>query len=254
MTLDAAQALGHLPQGLRDELVEEFAKITRNYRERRWEAAELDTGRFCEIVYTILKGHTDGDVYPDSASKPAKFDQACRGLESSTAFSDSVRMSIPRVLIGLYDFRNRRGVGHVGGDVNANHMDATYALHGAQWVMAELVRVFHDADIGAAQTMVDALVDRTLPAIWEVNGIKRVLATSLSLEDKTLLLLYASADPVSEADLLRDLKQPRADNYRRVLARLDCDVMIEYSRAAKTATISPRGIVKVENQILPKVT
>ena len=115
-------------------------------------------------------------------------------------------------------------------------------------------RLFHDADIGAAQTMVDALVDRTLPAIWEVNGIKRVLATSLSLEDKTLLLLYASADPVSEADLLRDLKQPRADNYRRVLARLDCDVMIEYSRAAKTATISPRGIVKVENQILPKVT
>lgn len=253
MTLDAAQALGHLPQGLRDELVEEFAKITRNYRERRWEAAELDAGRFCEIVYTILKGHTDGDRYPAVASKPSKFDQACRSLENATGYADSVRMSIPRVLVGLYDFRNRRGVGHVGGDVNANHMDATFALHGAQWVMAELVRVFHSTDVATAQRIADALVDRTLPVVWEVNGVTRVLATTLTLDEKTLVLLYAQTGSVSEGDLRRSLKQQRPDNYRRVLVRLDDAVLIEYDRTAKTATLSPTGITAVEDKILPKV-
>ena len=65
--LQAAQALGNLPEGLRGELLREYAKITRNYRERRWEAAELDGGRFSEIVYTILAGYIKGS-YPATAS------------------------------------------------------------------------------------------------------------------------------------------------------------------------------------------
>src|SRR5581483_6944196 len=131
--LDPKTALGHLPQGLRDELVEEFSKITRNYRENRWEAAELDGGRFCEIVYCILAGYLQGGNYPLKASKPANFEGACQNLRNAPAtYPTSVRLTIPRVLIGLYDIRNRRGVGHVGGDVNANHMDATFVLHAAQ--------------------------------------------------------------------------------------------------------------------------
>jgi len=40
---------------MRSELLADFAKITRNYRERRWETAELDGGRLCEVVCTILE-------------------------------------------------------------------------------------------------------------------------------------------------------------------------------------------------------
>ena len=99
-------------------------------------------------------------------------------------------MTIPRVLVGLYDVRNRRGVGHVGGDVNANHMDATFLLHSCQWVMAELVRMFHDTDVGTATAIADALVDRTLPIIWQVGEVRRLLDTALSDRDSVLMLLY----------------------------------------------------------------
>jgi hypothetical protein len=75
----AKGALGSLPQGLRAELLQEYAKITRNYRERRWEAAELNGGRFCEIVYTILDGYLNGR-YPASASKPKDMKTACDAL------------------------------------------------------------------------------------------------------------------------------------------------------------------------------
>jgi len=60
VTLHPSVALGGLPSSLRAELLTEYDKIVRNYREGRWEAAELDGGRFCEITYTILKGFTDG--------------------------------------------------------------------------------------------------------------------------------------------------------------------------------------------------
>jgi hypothetical protein len=253
--INAAQALGSLPQGLRSELLNEYAKITRNYRERRWEAAELDGGRFSEIVYTILRGYIDGS-YPSTASKPQNFPQSCGALGQAdrNRFPQSVRLGIPRVLAGLYEIRNNRGVGHVGGDVDANHMDATYVVHAAQWVMAELVRLFHDADVDTAAKVVSALVDRTLPVIWKVGDVRRVLDATLNLADSTLLLLYGDSEPVTERALARDLKQPNLGNYRRVLKRLDEQLLIEYRGETGEAFISPKGEKEVEERLLPEVS
>lgn len=250
MGLNAEEALGQLPRGLRAELLEEFAKITRNYRENRWEATELDGGRFCEVVYSILKGRGDGE-YPEAAFKPKDFPASCRALEQTPkdAQPQSVRAGLPRVLIGLYEVRNNRGVGHVGGEVNPNHMDATMVLHSVQWVMAELVRIYHDTDTASAQATVDALVDRTLPTLWKVGDVTKVLDTALPLIDQTLLLLYAEPS-VSDRTLVANLEQDRIDNYRRVLARLHASRLIEYNRAAGQATISPLGVRNVEERIL----
>ncbi len=94
MTLSAAQALGLLPQGLRAELLAEFGKIMTNYRERCWEAAELDGGRLCEVVHTILDGYTSGGTYAAKASKPKYFETACKAFENRTGFPDSARLTI----------------------------------------------------------------------------------------------------------------------------------------------------------------
>jgi len=45
-----AVALSALPSGLRDPLIDCFGEIARNFAERRWEPAELNGGKFCEIV------------------------------------------------------------------------------------------------------------------------------------------------------------------------------------------------------------
>lgn len=254
MALDPAEALGDLPVGLRDELLAEFDKITTNYRERRWEAAELNGGRFCEVVYSILKGIIDGQ-FPASASKPPRFPDACKDLEKApkTQAPQSVRVGIPRVLTGLYEIRNNRGVGHVGGDVDANHMDATFVLHAVQWVMAELVRLFHRTDTNTAAAVVDNLVDRTVPLLWQVGDVTRVLDTSLSLQDQTLLLLYSARDGLPDRDLARSLEQDRLPNYRRVLARLHGSRLAEYSQPSGVVRLSPKGIKDVEERLLPGV-
>ena len=255
MTINATQALGNLPQGLRAELLEEFSHITRNYRERRWRAQELDAGHFCEIVYWILKGYLDGE-YVDKASKPSGFDlkTACEALAKTPkrAGPDSVRVTVPRVLVALYQIRNNRGVSHTGSEVNPNHMDATLVLHGAQWVMAELVRIFHDTDVDTATKIVDALVDRTLPVVWEVGDVKRVLDLSLSLADATLVLLYGEPAGEADTDLARHLEQTRISDYRRrVLTPLHKARKIEWNPRTGLAVISPKGITYVEETLLP---
>lgn len=93
------------------------------------------------------------------------------------------------VLIALYEIRNNRGVGHVGGEVDANHMDAVAVRYMAKWLVTELVRVFHNLDTTAATEVVDALVEREIPVIWQVGDRRRVLQPKLSMKDRMLLLL-----------------------------------------------------------------
>jgi hypothetical protein len=248
--LEASTALGQLPAGLRTELLTEFAKITQNYRERRWEANNLDGGRLCEVAYTILDGYTSGGAYAARATKPPRFETACKALENRTGYPDSARLTIPRVLFALYEIRNRRGVGHVGGDVDANHMDAEFVLAAAKWVVAELIRLFHNTDVDTATEVVDALVDRTLPLIWEVDGVRRVLDTTLPLAEQSLVLLYADPSPISEKDLATYLEQDRLANYRRVLDKLHKSRMVEWNKATGMVTLSPLGRQDVEDRLL----
>jgi hypothetical protein len=242
--------LGALPAGLRDELVRALNQIIRNYRENRWEPAELNGGKLCEVTYSILRGYVDGNM-PASASKPKDMVTACRAFENApTSFPRSVRILIPRTLMALYEIRNNRGVGHVGGDVDPNHMDAVMVLGMSKWVVAELIRIFHQVDTATATAAVDSLIEREMPVIWSVDGKKRVLDTGLGRKDKTLLLLYSESEPVSEADLVSWLETPSAAAYRRDILRPAHEArLIEYDGDVKTAQLSPRGIRYVEDKL-----
>jgi hypothetical protein len=128
VTLDPSKLLASIPQGLRDPLMEEYRHIASNYAEHRWEPSELSGGKFCECVYWICQGFVSG-TYVASPTKPANMRDDCRDIErnpkTTHAADHSLRILIPRMLPALYDIRNNRGVGHVGGDVDPNLMDAT---------------------------------------------------------------------------------------------------------------------------------
>jgi hypothetical protein len=243
--------LGVLPPQLRAELVDSFNNIAKNYRERRWEPSELNGGKLCEVAYSIIKGHVDGS-YPKRAIKPKNMIDACKALESATSAPRSIRIQVPRMIVALYEIRNNRNVGHVGGDVDPNHMDALCVLQISKWIVAEIVRVLHEVDVNEAAELVEALVERETPLIWEVGGVRRVLDTSLSMRDKTLLLLHASEGPLAERDLVTWIEHTNASVYRRdVLRKAHKARLVEYDQPVGFVTISPRGIELVEDDILP---
>lgn len=245
--------LGAVPQALEDELFEKFREIERNFRERRWEPAELNGGKLCEVVYCILRGHVDGS-FPAKSYKPPNFYDACLKMEKeSVSFGRSVRIQLPRMLIALYEIRNNRNVGHVGGDVDPNHMDAVCVLHMAKWVVAELVRIYYGVTLAVASAIVEALSEREVSLIWDAGSVRRVLDNSLSMLEKTLVLLFGSARLLSEAELIASLEHSNPSVYRRdVLRRAHADRLIEYDENTKTVKISPLGIRRVETKILPK--
>jgi hypothetical protein len=142
-------AFSALPTTLRDDLLSAFKEIVKNYREHKWEPSELNGGKWCEAVYTICRGWLEGANYPAHAEKPRRFPEACWSMVTTyqqVPNSRSARILIPRMMMGLYDIRNNRGVGHAGAEVDPNHMDATAVLYTAKWLMAELVRPPWPAD------------------------------------------------------------------------------------------------------------
>lgn len=255
--IDPVRALAGLPADLRAELIDSYSGIVRNYVERRWEPSELRGGKFAEVAFSIVNGAVSGS-FPARATKPKNMADACRALEGKPANVGligykSLRVFIPRALVFLYDVRNQRGVGHVGGDVDPNAMDASAVVAMASWVMAELVRIFHGVNTQEAQDTVDALVERKTPLIWEVetDGMKRVLDPGMIGRDQVLVFLHHSPGWVKAADLCRWVEQKNITQFReKVLTALHKARLVEFDAAGDRAKISPAGAADVEQRLL----
>jgi hypothetical protein len=257
--IDPVKILAGLPAGLRDPLLKTFREIGANYLERRWEPSELNGGKFCEVVYSIVEGALKGKL-PQKPEKPRNMVLACRTLEAlpanpSLVGDHSLRILIPRLLPALYDIRNNRGVGHIGGDVDPNFLDATAVYGMATWVLAELIRIFHNVSTTEAQGTVTALSERKIPLIWEVEGKRRILDTSVTNTDQVLVLLHSHSGWVSERDLFDWIEYSNPSVFRKsILRKLHRARLIEYDEANSRARVSPTGIKHVEENILKSRT
>ncbi|UNK71731.1 hypothetical protein [Microbacterium sp. H1-D42] len=244
MALDPKEAFSALPPTLVADLLDAFQQVVKNYAEHRWEPSELNGGKLCEAAYTILAGYFAG-AYEQRSHKPKDMVSACRNLEKEQG-PRSARIQIPRMVMALYEIRNNRGVGHAGGDVDPNHMDATAVIYMSKWVVAELVRLLHGLTTDEAADLVDALVEREVALVWRNGDKRRVLATGLSLRKGTLLLLSGVVD-ARESDLVSWLEQKRPGDYRnKILKPMHKERLVEYDQAAGTVALLPPGVAAAE--------
>lgn len=250
MTVTVKDALSDLPRGLRDDLLTAFDEIVSNFREHRWEPSELNGGKLCEAVYTVIVGYLDGGTYSPRAKKPNRFPDACLALEAkyqTVPDSRSARILIPRMMLGLYDIRNNRGVGHAGADVDPNEMDATAVLYLSKWLVAELVRLLHSLTTQEATDIVEGLIQREVALVWTHEAKKRVLRTGLTWREQILVLLLTENGDVAEGELFGWLQHPSVGNFRKVLRPMHRDRLIEYDETARTVRLLPPGVATAED-------
>ncbi len=184
-TSNFSSVFPNIPKEVLDRLESSYNNVKKNFRENRFEPSELNGAKFCEAVFRLLEWHTSKS-YTRFGTSIKDFTSAVKRFEQMSTFSDSVRFHIPKILDALYGIRNKRGVGHLGGDVNPNQMDAIFVASACDWIMAELVRIFHQLSTEEAQKLVQDLVTKKIPIIWKIGQSKRVLAVHLSYKDKAL--------------------------------------------------------------------
>lgn len=253
--IEFADALAGISNTFRGRLLKSYNGLKTAFAEGNFDACGLRSGRFCEVLLRWAQAELTG-TYTPFGEKIPNFKAKCEALEKTprAAGHESVRILIPRAISFLYTFRNKRGIGHEGGDVDANKIDAATVVRIADWCICELIRLQYPISLEEAQAMCDGVAERQLPQIWEILGKKRVLIKGLTYQDQTLLLLHSSHDSAVPAeDLFVWTEHSHQASYRRdVLKKMHKDRLIEYDQENQMVIISPLGTNKVENEILDR--
>lgn len=246
-------ALAIVPAVFRSRIIKTYLELKRNYVESRHDAAGLSAGKFCEVVLRLLQYKVLGSYTP-FGQKITNYADDCRILIATpqTAGNDSERVVMPRALVYLYTMRNKRGIGHIGGDVDANAIDIATMARTADWIVCELIRINHGLSLEEAQDLVDRISVRQLPTIWEVGGKKRVLKQGLATRDQVLLLLYSSsASAVLVEDLCDWVEYSNLSVFKsKVILPLHKARLVEYETDTGSVLLSPKGVTAVEQNLL----
>lgn len=246
------QALANIPKKFRTKLIATYLDVKRAQTESKFESTGLSAGKFCEALIRLLQNEITGSNVAFGKPIPNMADE-CRKLitAQNQGVSDSIKIIIPRALIFLYTMRNKRGIGHIGGDIDANRIDAATIARTTDWIVSELIRVYHKLSIEEAQDLVDSISVKSLPIVWEVAGKKRVLQDGLNAKQKALLLLYSEADAaIFTEDLCSWVEYSPSMFAKRVLNDLHKERLIEYDRESELVYLSPKGVKTVEDNLL----
>ncbi len=246
-------ALADIPTQFRSRLIDTYLDLKKNCAESRHEPAGLAAGKFCEVVLRFLQKKVHGS-FTAFGTKIGNYADECRRLITAPAKggNESERTVLPRALVFLYTMRNKRGIGHIGGDVDANAIDIAAMAKTADWIVCELIRINHGLSLEEAQDIVDGISVRELPAIWQVAGKKRVLKEGLKARDQALLLLYSNQ---SSSVLLEDLCEwveysNPAMFKKKVIGELHKHRFLEFDKESESITLSPKGAQYVEENLI----
>lgn len=248
------KALNGIPAPIRKHVVSSYLELKAHLSEARHDSAGMSAGKLCEAGIRLLQQRAFGQHTPFGKKIP-NFADECRKIissQNSAAITDSEKLILPRALVFLYTMRNTRGIGHIGGDVDPNAIDAAVMGRIADWVICELIRVHHQLSLEEAQDIVDVLAIRQLPDVWEVAGKKRVLKEGLKAKDQALLLLYSAQEgTVLTEDLVTWIEYSNPGVFKaKVLRKLHADRYVEWDKEADSVTLSPKGAKFVEEVLL----
>ena len=236
------------PDDLVEALLDSYIEIKTNFIIDKWEPAELNGGKFVEATIRILQFVCFGTHTPIGTSIRNTFAELQRIEQSPSTILDSYRLHIPRCLGSIYNIRNRRGVGHLSGDINPNKADALLIVTISEWVLAELYRINYTISLPKAQELVNNLVTRKFELVFEINGVKRVLNPKLKIKEQILLLLYADNNQYLTIDNLCSYLKYKNKNYlkNKILTEIDKQQLIELTEDDKVFLLPP-GMKCVED-------
>jgi hypothetical protein len=204
-----------------DELLEAYVEAKRNFYLGGLRLSAVEGGRFCEAAFRILEEATTGKFTPLGKQLDVeKLREKLANLPSAT-HSDSIRLHIPRALRVVYDIRNKRDAAHLADNIDPNLQDSSLVVYSLDWVLAELVRLYHTVPANDAQRIVESLVTRRAPVVQDFAGFLKILNPDLLAGDRALALLYQRGKVGATLDELSSWSKPKMRaNLKTTLNRL----------------------------------
>lgn len=247
MTAGAIEA-GFLAAGVPADLVAEviaaYQEAKTRFHRRDYRPSSVEGARFSEAVFRVLQWAALGTYTAVGANLP-KVPTLLGQLAQTTSADDSIRIHIPRTLQAVYDIRNKRNVAHLG-SIEIGLQDSGLVIHILDWVMTELVRLYHNVPTAEAQKIIEDIVKKEVPAVQVIDGFPRLLK-DVAGTHHMLLLLYREGAAGMEASQLRAwLPDNHRRNYARNVKTLDERHHVHLS--GERVFLTDLGIAEVESK------
>lgn len=205
----------HFPAKIVNELLLAYREAKHNFYLGGLRLSEVEGGRFCEAALRLLEYVIKG--YSTDLNRALDSEKLILALSNSPkTFPDSIRLHIPRAIRVVYDIRNNRDAAHLADEIDPNLQDATLVISNLDWILAELIRLYHNVNANEAQKIIEGLVARKVPIIENFDGFLKVLNPSLQVSGYILVLLYERG---SAGATLADLEDWVRPSMRRNLKR-----------------------------------
>jgi hypothetical protein len=165
-----------VPKELAGEVLEAYREAKRRFFLGDHRPQEVEGGRFSEAVFRVLE-HACTSKFTKLGKSLPRVDKLLTQFENTAGQPDAIRLHIPRTLKLIYDIRNKRDAAHLGDGIDPNLQDATLVIGNMDWVLAELVRLYHGVSADQAQKIIEDLIEKDVPAIQEIDGHPTILRT-----------------------------------------------------------------------------
>jgi len=224
IALDARVRQGFAAAGMPSELVDEvmaaFTEAKRRFYRDDLRPSEIEGARFSEAVFRVMEWAATQAYTPLGKDLP-KVPTLMGKLEQATSAPESVRFHIPRTLRLIYDVRNKRDVAHLADGIDPNQQDATLVVRNMEWVLAELVRLYHSLPAKEAHALIVDLVSKDVPLVQVFDGFPRVLKALKASDHQLVLLYWRGAAGANFEELHAWARASMRANLRRTLKALD---------------------------------
>ncbi len=236
------------PADIVDSLIKAYMELKENFYLGKFKPTELEGGFFVECARRIIDIQLFNKTVPIGKDLPKFNDQELQRYQNAIPGDEAFRLHIPRILISIFKMRNNRGVAHLS-HVSPNIMDSTFIMSACDWVMAEFLRQVSTLKPDECQRIVDSIVQRKVPIVFEDGDTQRVLDHTMKKNDQTLILLYYNSQPIKDDTLCGWVEYSSLSMYKkRVLQPFHNTRFIEY-RKDGLCVITPKGIEYVEQLI-----
>lgn len=241
---------GHFDSKLVDELLATFQEAKRNYYLGGLRLNAVEGGQFCEAAFRMLEQKTEGTFTPLGKQIDS---QKIISTSEQANVPDGIRIHIPRALRMVYDIRNKRDAAHLADGIDPNLQDSTFVVGTLDWILAELVRLFHGVSADEAQKIIADLVRKRVLAVQDIDGFLKIQNPKLKVSDRILVLLYERGAKRATRDQLLDWVHPKMrKNLNRTLEQLEHDRALIHS-SGNEFQITKSGMRDVEDRKLHEI-
>lgn len=235
--------LAKYPDDVVGELLDSYFNIKENFYLQRFKSSELEGGFFVECVRRIIEIELFNKVIPIGSNLNNLSDQEIRRYENAVG-DESYRLHIPKALRSIYNLRNKRGVGHLS-NISPNLIDSTYIVSTCDWILAEIIRLNSNLCPAKCQRLIDGLVEKKIPLIFDNGKVQRILDIQMSKKEQVLALLYHNSNVLSDTQLLEYIEYSNPSTFKsKILLDLHKQRLIEYCDGK--CELTPLGIRSIE--------